>query len=100
MHEDERVDPTTWTTHDSDGQEVTLPSTIAEVRAALPAERRAEFEHEMETTPGQYLTMRLAMWALETVHGAIEEIDGEVERLRAGDFSHVTTTLPAEGEAG
>ena len=86
---DEQVDPTVWTTH-VDDQEVRLPSSIAEVRAALPEERRAEFDRELQDVPGPRLTLWLAMRALETVEGAIEEDDRVLARLRAGDYSGVT----------
>ena len=78
-----------WSTvvHD---QEVVLPSTIEDIRAALPEEQRAVFETEINSTPGPELPLRLAMWALRTVPGAVEEMDDQIERLRAGDYTGVT----------
>ncbi|MCS0634987.1 hypothetical protein NX801_04800 [Streptomyces sp. LP05-1] len=90
--------PERWTTTVHD-QEVELPSTIAGVRAALPEGQRAAFDTEIGTTPGPDLPLRLAMWALRTVQGAIEEMDDQVDRLRAGDYSGVTILDDQDGEA-
>ncbi|MFI5617696.1 hypothetical protein [Streptomyces sp. NPDC051567] len=76
-------------------QEVGLPSTIEDVRAALPPAQRASFDVEIGTTSGPELPLRLAMWALRTVPGAVEEMDGQVDRLRAGDYTGVT--FPDDG---
>ncbi|MFF8960823.1 hypothetical protein [Streptomyces sp. NPDC014894] len=78
------------------GETVTLPSTAADIRAALPAERQAEFdaalaELDAAGAPEELRTLRLAWWALETVPGAVEETDAEIARLRAGDYSGVVT---------
>ncbi|MFJ7422352.1 hypothetical protein ACIQXD_27680 [Streptomyces uncialis] len=81
--------PERWTTT-VHGQEVELPSTIADVRAALAEEQRAAFDTEIGSTPGPDLPLRLAMWALRTVPGAVEEMDDQVDRLRSGDYSGVT----------
>ncbi|MCX4660166.1 hypothetical protein ACIBCB_31720 [Streptomyces uncialis] len=81
--------PERWTTT-VHGREVELPSTIADVRAALAEELRAAFDAEIGSTPGPDLPLRLAMWALRTVPGAVEEMDDQVDRLRSGDYSGVT----------
>ncbi|GAA2267590.1 hypothetical protein GCM10010232_69950 [Streptomyces amakusaensis] len=92
------------------GETVTLPSTAADIRAALPAERRAEFdaalaELDVAGAPEELRTLRLAWWALQAVPGAVEETDAEVARLRAGDYSGVVTLdengdlVPLDGEA-
>ncbi|SCK20679.1 MULTISPECIES: hypothetical protein [unclassified Streptomyces] len=81
--------PERWTTT-VHGQEMELPSTIADVRAALAGEQRAAFDAEIGSTPGPDLPLRLAMWALRTVPGAVEEMDDQVDRLRSGDYSGVT----------
>ncbi|OKH96443.1 hypothetical protein [Streptomyces uncialis] len=81
--------PERWTTT-VHGREVELPSTITDVRAALAEELRAAFDAEIGSTPGPDLPLRLAMWALRTVPGAVEEMDDQVDRLRSGDYSGVT----------
>lgn len=73
-----------------------LPFPAADIRAALPDARRAEFDAalaELDATgaPEEARTMRLVWWALQTVPGAIEETDAEIARLRAGDYSGVVT---------
>ncbi|MGX2995149.1 hypothetical protein JNUCC64_12770 [Streptomyces sp. JNUCC 64] len=78
-----------WTTV-VDGREVALPSTIAEVRAALPEGQRGAFDAEITTVVGPEIPLRLALWALRTVPGAQEETDAQVNRLRAGDYTGVT----------
>ncbi|MEU0690894.1 hypothetical protein [Streptomyces uncialis] len=88
--------PERWTTT-VHGQERELPSTIADVRAALAEEQRAAFDAEIGSTPGPDLPLRLAMWALRTVPGAVEEMDDQVDRLRSGDYSGVTVL--DDGEA-
>ncbi|MEU6487751.1 hypothetical protein [Streptomyces sp. NPDC046887] len=93
---DEAAERWTTTVHD---EEVELPSTIADVRAALPEDQRAAFDTEIGTTPGPDLPLRLAMWALRTVPGAIEEMDEQVDRLRAGDYSGVTVLDDHDGKA-
>ncbi|WP_329564449.1 hypothetical protein OG711_38660 (plasmid) [Streptomyces uncialis] len=98
-----------WSTQ-VNGETVTLPSSTVDIRAALPAERQAEFDAalaELDATgaPEELRTMRLVWWALETVPGAVEETDAEVARLRAGEYSGVVTLdengdpIPLDGEA-
>jgi hypothetical protein len=84
-----------WSTQ-VNGETVTLPSTAADIRAALPPERHVEFdaalaELDAASAPEELRTLRLTWWALETVPGAVEETDTEVARLRAGDYSGVVT---------
>ncbi|WP_329028383.1 hypothetical protein [Streptomyces sp. NBC_00690] len=81
--------PERWTTTVHD-QEVELPSTIVDVRAALAEDQRAAFDTEISSTPGPDLPLRLAMWALRTIPGAVEEMDDQVNRLRSGDYTGVS----------
>lgn len=87
--------PDPWSTQVA-GETVALPSTAADIRAALPGERRAEFdaalaELDAAEAAEELRTMRLVWWALQTVPGAVEETDAEIARLRAGDYSGVVT---------
>ncbi|MFI5620567.1 hypothetical protein [Streptomyces sp. NPDC051567] len=97
-----RTPPTEpWSAHVR-GETVMLPSTAADIRNALPAERRAQFDTalaELDTAgaPEDLRTARLAWWALEAVPGAVEETDAEVARLRAGDCNGAVT-LDENGE--
>ncbi|MFB8443596.1 hypothetical protein ACFC7A_31580 [Streptomyces niveus] len=80
-----------WTTH-VHGETVTLPSTAAGIRAALPEERHREFDTELAELDSagasdEVRAARLGWWALVTVPGAIEETDADVARLRAGDYT-------------
>ncbi|MFJ4774275.1 hypothetical protein ACIP88_35070 [Streptomyces uncialis] len=70
--------------------------TPADIRAALPPERRAEFDVVLAVLDavgpaGKLCTLRPAWWELETVHGAVEETGAEIARLRSGDHSGAVT---------
>ncbi|WP_235619395.1 hypothetical protein [Embleya scabrispora] len=68
------------------GEVVHLPTTLGEIRAQLPPERRAEFDAEMYTTPLDQLERRALLgWALPPE--AYEDEESLVARLRAGDHS-------------
>ncbi|AXU16830.1 hypothetical protein [Streptomyces clavuligerus] len=92
---------TTWTTLVG-GREVQIPATIDGVRQALAADpaRLAEFEAEIGRTPAARLAQTLAMWALPVEAWA--EIDAQMDRLAAGDFSGCTPMedLPGYEPAG
>jgi hypothetical protein len=75
------------------GQRVRLPSTIAEISAALPEADRAEFEREACNATVDELFGVLARWALRTPQAHDPDEDALIERLRAGDFTGIT---PAE----
>ncbi|MFE7129989.1 hypothetical protein ACFVIM_03945 [Streptomyces sp. NPDC057638] len=72
------------------GGPVPMPSTIQEVREALPAEKRDAFTEAMEGAPAGELTTLLMRWvlAIPTEHDADE--DALARRIAAGDFSEVT----------
>ncbi|MEV1011346.1 hypothetical protein [Streptomyces sp. NPDC049881] len=76
----------TWVTYVGDGM-VELPSTIDGIRAALPAQRRHEFDAVVGSTPGDRLHRVLAHWALETHPQAVAEVQEEFARLEIGDLS-------------
>ncbi|MCS0638934.1 hypothetical protein NX801_25455 [Streptomyces sp. LP05-1] len=77
-------DKMSWKTH-VDGQPVRLPSTIDEIRAALPEDQRPVFDEEIGRTPVDQLPQVLAVWALPPA--AREQIDADIARLKAGDHS-------------
>ncbi|WP_129843626.1 hypothetical protein [Streptomyces sp. RFCAC02] len=76
----------TWITYVGDGK-VELPATIDSIRAALPAQRRDEFDSVVGSTPGDRLHQVLAHWALETHPQAVAEVEEEFARLEIGDLS-------------
>lgn len=77
------------------GELVELPATIAGIRETLPEERRAEFDNEVEHTPGSDLLRVLTHWALESTDAPAEDA-AVFQRLEAGDF---TGCVPAPDPA-
>jgi hypothetical protein len=69
------------------GERVELPATIDGIRAALPEDRREQFDREVGAAPAGDLPRLLAHWALETNDQAVEDMDATFERLARGDFS-------------
>ncbi|MER6914545.1 hypothetical protein ABT354_22970 [Streptomyces sp. NPDC000594] len=72
------------------GGPVEVPATIRGVREALPAELRATFTAEAETTAVGDLPMLLARWLMKAPTGYEAEEDALVARVREGDFTGVT----------
>ncbi|MET7305032.1 hypothetical protein [Embleya sp. NPDC005575] len=68
------------------GRTVTLPNTLAEIRAALPEERRAEFDKTIGETPLDELP-RVAVLHYALPDEARAEDDALMDRIQAGDFS-------------
>ncbi|MFE7132543.1 hypothetical protein ACFVIM_16965 [Streptomyces sp. NPDC057638] len=69
------------------GELVTLPGTIAEIRAGLTEEERARFEEEISGAPLAELPRVAARWALPP---AARRADDEVfERLSRGDYTGI-----------
>jgi hypothetical protein len=67
------------------GERIELPNTLAEIRAALPEDRRAEFDKVMYETPLHRLERDAVLhWALPPE--AQEEDDEVHARILAGDF--------------
>lgn len=66
------------------GELVELPGTIATIRPTVPADRRAEFDAEVETAAADQLPAVLARWAL-TATNADAEDDDLFARLEAGE---------------
>lgn len=77
---------TPWRTF-LNGRQITLPSTINDIRAALPPERRGEFDVQVGTAPAEELLLLLAHRAQETRPDLRAEQDRLVARLEAGDSS-------------
>jgi hypothetical protein len=73
-----------------DGEEIELPASIDGIRAALPAERRAEFDREVGGAAPAELELLLGHWALETRPDLRAADEETFRRLEAGDFSGVT----------
>ncbi|MEU6488369.1 hypothetical protein [Streptomyces sp. NPDC046887] len=70
-----------------DGQWVSLPGTLREIRAALSTEDQAVFQAELDEAPLAELPRVAARWALPA---AVRESDEELfQRLEAGDYSGV-----------
>lgn len=82
-------DAATWTTSIGD-ELVQIPATIDGVREALAhdPQRLAEFEAEIGRTAASELPQTLAAWALPPEAWA--EINAQMDRLAAGDFSGCT----------
>ncbi|OPC84487.1 hypothetical protein B4N89_29350 [Embleya scabrispora] len=73
------------------GERIELPNTLAEIRAALPEERRAEFDKVIYETPLDQLERRaLIDWALPPE--AHEDDDEASRRIKAGDFGFAQWT--------
>ncbi|MFI5617983.1 hypothetical protein [Streptomyces sp. NPDC051567] len=70
-----------------DGEWVTLPGTLAEIRAGLAPEELPVFEEEIETAALEDLPRVAARWALPA--GAREADDELFARLSAGDCTGV-----------
>ncbi|MGW1994719.1 hypothetical protein [Embleya sp. NPDC001921] len=68
------------------GQAVVLPDTLDGIRAALPEERRAEFDKVIGATPLRQIA-QVALIDFALPDEAHEEDEGQIARLRAGDFS-------------
>ncbi|MGC0423635.1 hypothetical protein [Embleya sp. AB8] len=76
-----------WT-HVVRGEVVTLPGTLGGIRAALPEERREEFDKVVYDTPLEHLVRRVVLdWALPPE--AHEEAEEALERVRRGDYTGV-----------
>ncbi|MGW9211240.1 hypothetical protein ACWGR4_30195 [Embleya sp. NPDC055664] len=76
-----------WT-HVVRGEVVTLPGTLGGIRAALPEERRAEFDKVVYDTPLDELVRRVVLdWALPPE--AHEEAEEAMERVRRGYYTGV-----------
>ncbi|MFI6586457.1 hypothetical protein [Embleya sp. NPDC050493] len=68
------------------GEAITLPETLAEIRAALPPDQRDAFDEEMYNTPLDQIERRALLgWALPPE--AHEEDEEAAARIRAGDYS-------------
>ncbi|WP_406299164.1 hypothetical protein OG948_28360 [Embleya sp. NBC_00888] len=67
------------------GERIELPNTLAEIRAALPEDRRDEFDKVIYETPLDRLERDAILhWALPPE--AQEDDEAVHERLKAGDF--------------
>jgi hypothetical protein len=66
------------------GELVELPGTIATIRPTVPADRRAEFDAEVETAAADQLPTVLARWALAATNADTED-DELFRRLEAGE---------------
>ncbi|MFI1386654.1 hypothetical protein [Embleya sp. NPDC020886] len=67
------------------GRFVDLPGTIGGIRAALPEDRRADFDRAIAEAPLTEVPLVAARWGLPPE--AIAEDDALVDQLRAGDHS-------------
>ncbi|MFI6977881.1 hypothetical protein ACIBSV_04730 [Embleya sp. NPDC050154] len=73
------------------GERIELPNTLAEIRAALPEDRREEFDKVMYETPLDRLERDAILhWALPPE--AQEEDEEDARRIKAGDFSFAQWT--------
>ncbi|MGC0418537.1 hypothetical protein [Embleya sp. AB8] len=73
-----------------------LPNTLGAIRAALPEDRRAEFDAEMYSTPLEHIMRRAILgWAIPPEEQ--EQAEAAMERVRQGDLSGVRG---ADGEPG
>jgi len=68
------------------GRTVDLPDTLDEIRAALPEERREEFDRVIGSTPLRRIP-HVALMEFALPAEADAEDDEAVARIRAGDFS-------------
>ncbi|MFF2375016.1 hypothetical protein ACFVUW_11600 [Streptomyces xiamenensis] len=80
---------TTWGTY-VDGERVELPATIDDIRAALPAERRPDFDRAVGAAAPADLHLLLGHWALETRPDIRARDEATYARLEAGDFTGFT----------
>ncbi|MFB7763588.1 hypothetical protein [Streptomyces xiamenensis] len=80
---------TVWSTY-VDGERVDLPATIDDIRAALPPERRPDFDREIGSAAPSELYLLLGHWALETRPDIRTRDEDTFARLEAGDFSGFT----------
>ncbi|MFR9724977.1 hypothetical protein ACL02R_16670 [Streptomyces sp. MS19] len=73
-----------------DGEAVALPRTIKDVRAALPPERRGEFDRAVSEAPAEELFGLVGHWAIETRPDLRAKDESLFAQLEAGDFSGFT----------
>ncbi|MER7046336.1 hypothetical protein [Streptomyces jumonjinensis] len=71
------------------GRPVRLPNTLAEIRAALPEERRGEFDQVIGDTPLELVRM-VAIMEFALPEDAQREDAEIVARIDSGDWTGVT----------
>lgn len=70
------------------GQAVVLPDTLDGIRAALPEERRAEFDKIIGATPLHQIA-QVAIFDFAMPEDAHRESDEQMARIHAGDYTGV-----------
>ncbi len=73
-----------------DGESVALPRTVNGVRAALPPERRGEFDRAVGEAPAEELFAVVGHWAIETRPDLRAHDETLFRQLESGDFSGFT----------
>ncbi|MFF7246362.1 hypothetical protein ACFZBU_20910 [Embleya sp. NPDC008237] len=70
------------------GRTIQLPGTLADIRAALPEDRRAAFDDEINHAPLRQIAAIAVHWASPPELNA--QVEADAARVRSGDMSGLT----------